>query len=112
MSTALYTGCKTPPAVIATKAEGVIVNSVDVGMNTWKLYVTANISNGKVTQKQLDDVHAAYDTYYNAQLIAKAALETYIITGSTDMTAINTANASVAQAQVALLTLLNQYLVK
>jgi (2Fe-2S) ferredoxin len=110
ISTLCYTGCQTKPAVVITQSEGVIINSVDVGMNTWALYVKAHVSDGAVTQQQLDTVKSAYTTYYNAQLIAKAALETYIVNGSTNTVDITTANTAVSGAETALLSILNQYI--
>jgi len=108
--TGCITGCKTSPAVIITKSEGVIVNSVDVGMNTWALYVKAHISDGAVSQVQLDTVKSAYNTYYSSQLIAKAALEMYVVNGSTNTVDIATANQTVVTAETALLSILNQYI--
>lgn len=105
-----YTGCKTDPAVIITKSEGVLISSVDLGMNAWSLYVNAHLNDGKVTQKQLDTVKSAYTIYYDSQLICKAALEQYVVNGSTNTASITTANTSVTTAEVALLSILNQYI--
>lgn len=99
-------GCKSTPQSIAIKSEGVIITSVDLGMKGWATYVNA----GKATQQQVDTVKSAYNTYYNAQLIAESALTMYIQTGSTNATTINATSAEVSVAETALLNILNQYI--
>lgn len=101
------TACKTTTIVPATiKTEGVIITTVDTGMKGWAIYVNS----GKATQSQVDAVHKAYDTYYNAQVIAETALVTYLSSGSTNGIDISSANTSVANAETALLNILNQYI--
>ena len=99
-------GCATPE-VTAYKSESVVITSVDTGMNIWRDYVNA----GHATREQIVLVHKAYDTYYNAQFIAKAALELYI-SHKTDTSAetVAKANQAVADAQVALINLVTQYI--
>lgn len=69
----LAPGCKNPKAT-SVQVETVIIKSVDVAMNVWHDYVVAN----KPPQSKIDNVHAAYNYYYNSQLIAKAALEQWV----------------------------------
>ena len=97
------------PATTIYKVEGGIINSVDTGMYVWKDYVTSHTN---VTQAQIDSVHKAYDVYYTAQGVAKAALEEYMITSNTNSQDIVTANRAVTDAEVSLLSLLNQYMMK
>ena len=77
----VISGCSTPSVV---KTEGVIVTTVDTGMKTWALYVTAHLNDGKVTQKEINDVQTGYQAYYNAQLVSEALLENAVSTGSTN----------------------------
>lgn len=103
----LAPGCKSPGvAATAIKGEGIIITTVDTGMKLWAVYVNV----GKATQDQVDQVKKFYVTYYNAQLMAEAALQKYIATGSADPAEINAANAAVLAAQTPLLTILNQYI--
>jgi len=102
---ALCAGCSSLTTA-TIKSEGVIVTTVDVGMKTWANYVNS----GKATQQQVDTVKSAYNTYYNAQLVAEGALEKMISTGSTNNVDINTADASVATAENSLLTIINSYI--
>lgn len=88
------------------KSEGVLITTVDTGMKAWALYVNA----GRATQAQVNAVKQAYNTYYNAQLIAEAALTTYISTGSTNSADITGNATAVANAETALLNLLNTYI--
>jgi hypothetical protein len=107
MSTFVFCGatCKNPSAA-PIQAEGVVVTTVDAGMRGWAIYVQS----GKATQAQIDAVKAAYNTYYNAQVIAESALEAYVSNGSTNSVDSTTAQASVIAAENSLLALLNQYL--
>ena len=63
-----------------------------------------------VLQKMLTDYKVAYNTYYNAQLIAEAALQQMIVSGSTNTVDVTTANNAVIQAETPLLNILNQYI--
>ena len=74
--------CSTSQTTTVTKAEGVVVNTVDVGMKTWHDYVVLHLTDGKVTQKEIDNVSTGYTAYYNAQLVVKAMLEKLVTTGS------------------------------
>lgn len=100
------TGCGTTPINATVKAEGVIIASVDTGMKIWADQVNA----GKATQAQVDTIKTAYNAYYDAQMVAKAAIEKVIVNGSTNVTDIATANTSVSSAEVALLSVLNQFI--
>ncbi len=97
--------CKNPTQN-AIKAEAVIIKSVDTGMQIWKDQVIA----GKATQSQVDEVKKAYEAYYGAQQIAKAAIEKSLASGSTNSTDVVTANDAVSNAETSLLYLLNQYI--
>jgi len=66
---------------------------------------------GNATQNQVDTVKAAYVTYYNAQQLAKAALEKWAASGNpSDGAAHVVANQAVANAQTSLLNLINLYI--
>lgn len=101
------TGCNTTPLNKAVKSEAVLITSVDTGMHVWYDRVIA----GNATQNQVDTVKAAYVTYYNAQQIAKAALEKWAASGNpTDSAASVVANQAVENAKQSLLNLINQYI--
>jgi len=100
--------CKSTNTITTvTQVEGVVIKTVDVGMQTWRDYVVA----GKASQAQVNTVMNAYNTYYNAQMIAKGAIEQYLATGSTNQADVAVANQAVSQAETSLLSLLNQYLI-
>ena len=101
----VQTGCKTP-ADTAYKTEGVIIASVDTGMRIW----SDQVNTGHATQKQVDAVKSAYQAYYDAQMLAKAALEKYIASQTKDATDVTTANAAVTAAENSLLSILNQFI--
>lgn len=109
-SAILYTGCQTPAAVTITQSEGVLITTVDTGMKVWASYVTLHQNDGKVTAAQVNNVEQAYDTYYNAQEVAKGLLEMYVTAGTTNSISITTANTAVTNAEAALLNLINQYI--
>lgn len=95
-------GCKAPPEVVTYKVEGVTINAVDNSMKAWGDYVRA----GHAKQSEVDAVKKAYGQYYDAQMIAKAALEKYIASKSpADQAGADAANLAVAKAQGALLSL-------
>lgn len=110
LSLFVFTGASCPksPANVAYKTEGVIIASVDTGMQIWADQVRA----GHATQSQVDAVKAGYQTYYNAQQAAKAALSKYLASQSKDPADINLANVNVGNAENALLAILNQYILK
>ena len=98
-------GCGTPQAK-AYQAEGVTINTVDTAMKVWRDRVIA----GQATQTQIDAVKGAYETYFHAQLIAKAALEKWIASNDPgDQAAAATASAAVADAVKSVVTIINQY---
>lgn len=107
-SSILVTSCGTTPVTNAANADALLITSVNTGMTTWAQYVNA----GKATQSQVDAVKNAYDTYYNAQLIVKAALETSITTTNANAADSASASAAVTNAETALLNLLNLYIKK
>lgn len=106
------TGATCKPSQVQTtiKAEGVLITSVDTGMELWRDYVTMHQSDGKVTQAQIDKVHQAYNAYYAAQQSAKAAIERVMVLNSTNSADAITAQTAVISAEQSLLNLLNEYL--
>jgi uncharacterized protein YcfL len=109
-SAILYTGCQTPAAVTITQSEGVLITTVDTGMKVWASYVTLHQNDGKVTATQVNNIEQAYNTYYDAQEMAKGLLELYVSNGTTNTVSITTANTAVANAEAALLNLINTYI--
>lgn len=99
-------GCNSTPTQITIKAEGVIITSVNTGMQIWSDQVNA----GHATQAQVDTVKTAYNAYYDAQMVAKAAIEQVLASGSTNTVDITTANAGVGNAEATLLSILNQFI--
>lgn len=98
--------CRPSVAPTAIKTEGVLVTSVDTGMKLWAIYVNS----GKATQAQVDEVKKAYNTYYNAQIIAESALTAYVSGGITNAVDLSSVVSSSSAAQASLLTILNQYI--
>jgi len=93
ISLLLFSGCawfsgKTPVDVAGT-GEGIAVSTVNAAMTAWAQWVNA----GNATQAQVDAVKAAYNQYYNAQLIASNAFTSYFASTSvgTNTTAAQTA---------------------
>lgn len=105
-SALLFTpGCaNTTPQVIAYKAEGIVIPSVNAAMQGWRDWVVA----GHATQAQVDAVKKAYNTYRSAQIIAKAALERYVADPSVEGE-VAASNAAASAAKNALLDLINSY---
>jgi hypothetical protein len=102
----LPVGCGTTAQKVY-QSEGVVIHSVDVGMNLWRDYVMF----GKATQAQVDAVKEGYTAYYTAQQIAKLAFERYLASKTPDnLEGIKTANAAVLNAETAVLNLINGYL--
>lgn len=103
---ALTPGCQnTSPQVVLYKSEGVIIGGVNSALAGWRDFVLA----GHATQAQVDAVKKGYNTYRNAQLIAKAALEKYVADPSVEGE-VAAANAAVSAAKNALLDLIAAYL--
>lgn len=103
------TGCGTNAPTKAAQAEQILITSVNDAVSE----LVGAINAGKLTQKQIDEAHAAYTAYYNAQQVAKAAIEKAITAPSgTSQADINTANAAVTNAENALITLANTYILK
>ena len=110
VSACAFTGCRSTPIQTAITTEGVLITSVNTGMQVWKSYVIAHQSDGKVTQDQIDKVHQAYDAYYTAQQAAKAVIEKILANMSNDPTDLTNANMAVTSAENQLLNLLNSYI--
>lgn len=102
---AILNGCSTTSTI---KTEGITVTTVDAGMKTWALYVEAHLTDGRVTQAEINTVQASYSAYYNAQLIAEAYLQSAVSTGSTNDVA--SVEQAVTASETSLLALINQYL--
>lgn len=78
-------------------------------MSQWASHVNA----GKATQAQIDNVRKAYEAYYTAQTVAKAAIEKAIVKDPSATPAdVATAASAVQSAEVAILGLVNSYLLK
>lgn len=107
---ALMSGCGTTPVQATIKSEAVLITSVDVGMNLWHDYVVAHLTDGKVTQNQIDTIKQAYNGYVLAQAVAKATIEKVLTNVSTNQVDVTTANQSVQSAENDLLSLLNLYI--
>lgn len=99
--TAIAIGCATSGVI---KTTGVAVVTVDTGMQAWSAYVAQY----HPPQSEIDAVHNAYNVYYAAALVDKAALELSLST--TNAAAASTANASLATAETQLMAILNEYL--
>jgi exonuclease III len=107
MAAMLINGCSTNKAIpAAITSEGVLITTVDTGMKIWAIYVNA----GKATQSQVDTVKKYYTDYYNAQLVAEAALTRLVSAGSTNTAEVTAANATVVTAENQLLTTLNSFI--
>lgn len=100
----VYQGCGSTPVATANNANALVITSVNTGMAAWASYV----NQGKATQAQVDKVKNAYNTYYNAELVFKAALEQTITT--TNTVDVTNQSAAVNNAETALIALLNQLL--
>lgn len=109
LSMPLFVGCSTTPVQATIKSEGILIVSVDAGMNAWHDYVVDHLTDGKVTQKQIDIVKQAYNTYWNAQQVAKAAIK-LALKDPTKQSDVDSANASLKTAEASLISILNQYL--
>jgi hypothetical protein len=103
-------GCATKPVQKVIQGEGILITSVDTGMKIWADYVNAHLTDGKVTQKQLDTVKEAYNAYYASQMTAKAVIEKILSNVSTNQADALTANLAVKNAEAELLNLLNSYI--
>lgn len=103
---ALVPACNSTPTGIAYKAEGVTILTVDAAMNGWRDWVNG----GHATAAQVEQVHAAYNRYYDAQQVAKVALEA-ALGGSTQQTsaALSAAQISAASSQASLISLIQTF---
>ena len=102
-------GCGTNAPTKAAQAEQILITSVNVAMSQWASHVNA----GKATQAQIDNVRKAYEAYYTAQTVAKAAIEKAIVKDPSATPAdVATAASAVQSAEVAILGLVNSYLLK
>ena len=102
----VVTGCGTTPAAKTTQAEGLLIPSVNAAMTTWKTYVES----GKATQAQINNVQAAYNVYYTAQLSVEATLINVVANSSTNSADMTAAQASVNLAENSLVSLINSYI--
>ena len=103
-------GCATKPVQKVIQTEGVLITTVNTGMEIWADYVNRHLTDGKVTQKQLDTIKDAYAAYYVAQMVAKATIEKILANVSTNTMDVTTANQAVTVAEINLIQLLNLYI--
>jgi hypothetical protein len=102
-------GCtNTKPIQTTIKIESGLIAAVDGSMKGWSDYVRS----GMATQQQVNDVKQAYNTYYNSQQVAKAAIEQVIITGSTNQVDVQVANTAMNNAASSLISIINIYTIK
>lgn len=102
-----FTGCTTGTNNNVAKAESVAIPSVNAAMDLWK----TRVESGLVTQKQVDQVKVAYEAYYHAQLVMKAALEKSISSKlPSDEAATAAAAKSATEAQAAIIAIIQQLL--
>lgn len=104
-----FMGCGTNAPTKAAQAEQVLITSVNVGVKQ----IVAAINAGKLTAKQCEQFKTAYMAYYDAQQVARAAIEKFNANqpGATaqDMADAQTA---VSNAEQTLLALINSLLGK
>lgn len=105
-SLAFLPGCGSTPASKAAQGERIVIHSVNDAMTEWAAYVNA----GKATAQQIKDVQTAYDAYFAAQQVAKAAIEKLAVAESggqaTSPADVATANAAVTNAENTLIGLI------
>lgn len=103
----VFTGCSNTANKHALKTQQVIIPSVNIAMEQWAVRVKA----GKATQEQVDIVKIAYNNYYNAQIIFKAALEKSIVQANNAPTEVevNIAAQALDDAKIALLNIISQF---
>lgn len=75
----LFSGCKSTESNLY-KATGVTVITVDGAMKAWADYVKT----GRASQGDQDKARAAYEKYYRAILVEKAAIIAYKSSGETN----------------------------
>lgn len=98
--------CSTTANNRAVKIESAVIPSVNIAMELWADRVRA----GKATQSQVDTVKIAYENYYNAQLMLKAALERSIMLKTpASESEVLAANTSMQIAKQAVLNILEQF---
>lgn len=105
MAPALLVGCATSAAGKVAQGEKILIQTVNDGMTEWAAYVKA----GKARAADVDRIETLYNAYYDAQQIAKAAIE-HSLAGTGSPADLATANAAVKNAEQTLLSALNQIL--
>jgi hypothetical protein len=91
----------------AHKVEVAAVPGVNVAMDQWASFVKS----AKATQAQVDSVKSAYQSYYSAQLIAKAAEITWLNSKSAaDQSVFVNASADGAAKGAAVVALVTTYM--
>lgn len=73
MTLAMFEGCGTNAPTKAAQSEQVVITSVNVAVKQ----IVSAINAGKLTQKQCDTFKTAYVAYYDAQQVARAAIERF-----------------------------------
>lgn len=100
-------GCKTGPAVVAYKAEGVVITTVDTAMKAYADYSKSHA----VSQAEVDKLRAVYDKYYNAQQVARMALEAFTASANDGTAAaLKVAQDNVAVTSQAVINLVKGFL--
>lgn len=104
---AALAGCGATPATKAAQGEKILIQTVNDGMQEWAAYVKA----GKASPALIQKIKTLYNAYYDAQQVAKAAIEKSIASApGTSPADVDTANQAVKNAEQALLSALNQIL--
>jgi len=75
-------------------------------MTAWASYVNA----GKATEQQITTVSNAYNTYYNAQLVASNAVTVYLINPTTNLQSmVMDATTAVANSKTNIVNIISSF---
>jgi len=97
----------TTPTTVAYKVEGSLIATVNTSMLAWADWVKS--TNG-VTVEQINLVQNAYETYYQAQLVARDAVNAYLAVNSPDNSnSVVEATSKVGQSGAALVSLIANF---
>ncbi len=102
-----FTACKTAPQVVAYKTEGVIITTADSALKAYSDYSQTHTP----SRVEYDAVMNGWRKYYDAQQIAKFALETYLSAANEGTAeALQSAEANVSAASAAFIDLVKGFL--
>ena len=102
---ALLPGCGTNAPTKAAQAEQIVITTVNQAVKI----LVGKINAGQLTQSQIDKFHTAYDAYFAAQQVARAAIEKLNAAGASAATSdVATAQAAVNDAEQTLISLANK----